>query len=322
MTDDRRFIPPVYLKGPYIQTILASSKVRALGGNPMREASRVMIMDAGDGVRLQGFSSVHPSPRGMVVLLHGWEGSAASTYVLHSGRYLYEQGFSVFRLNLRDHGDTHHLNEGIFRAIMLDEVFIAVEKACGFAGALPCFLMGFSLGGNYALRIAARCEERPIANLAHIVSISPAIDPSRATDAIDASPLLRYYFLKKWRRSLRRKQESFPHLYDFADVMTRPTIRSLTDALFEKYPIGYDTEGYFRAYAIGKDALQHVCTPTTIVASRDDPAIPSDDFRGLRLGTNMRLIMHEHGGHNGFLEGIFSPTWYEKEACGIFAAAS
>jgi hypothetical protein len=253
-----------------------------------------------------------------VILLHGWEGSAESTYILHSGRFFYEKGFSVFRLNYRDHGNTHHLNEGSFRAIMLDEVFNAVEKAADLTGSAPCLLMGFSLGGNFALRLARRCTEKPIANLRRIMSVSPVINPGRATDAIDRSWLLRSYFLKKWRRSLALKQECFPHLYDFTGITTKDTIRSLTDALFERYNIGFDTESYFREYAIDKDALEKVSTPTTIVTARDDPAIPADDFTGLRLSPHVRLIMHEYGGHNGFLEGVFAPTWYEKKALELF----
>jgi hypothetical protein len=324
MADNDRFTPPRYLQGPYTQTVLASAKIRAVGRNPMRDSSREMIIHAGDGVRLQGFFSPHPArPRkGLVILLHGWEGSAESTYILHSGRFFYEQGFSVFRLNYRDHGNTHHLNEGIFRAIMLDEVFNAVKEASGLTGSAPCLLMGFSLGGNFALRIARRCTEKPIENLCHIVSVSPVINPSRATDAIDRSWLLRFYFLKKWRRSLALKQESFPHLYDFTGIMTKDTIRSLTDALFERYNIGFDTESYFREYAIDKDALEKVNTPTTIVTARDDPAIPADDFPGLRLSPHVRLIMHEYGGHNGFLEGVFAPTWYEKKALVLFPGRS
>jgi len=324
MTDNDRFIPPRYLRGSYTQTVLASARIRAMGRNPMRDASREMIIDAGDGVRLQGFFSPRPGqrPAGLVILLHGWEGSAESTYILHSGRFFFEQGFSVFRLNYRDHGNTHHLNEGIFRAIMLDEVFNAVAKAAGLEENVPCHLMGFSLGGNFALRIARRCYEKPIANVRHVISVSPVIDPSRATDAIDHSPLLRYYFLKKWRRSLALKQERFPHLYDFRDIMRRDTIRSLTDALFERYNTGFDTESYFREYAIHRDALADVTTPTTIVTARDDPAIPAEDFPGLLLSPSVRLIMHEYGGHNGFLEGVLAATWYEKKALELFSAGS
>ena len=61
----------------------------------MKEASREMIIDAGNGVRLQGFSSpqLKGYPLGLVILLHGWEGSAESTYILHSGRYFFAHGY-------------------------------------------------------------------------------------------------------------------------------------------------------------------------------------------------------------------------------------
>jgi predicted alpha/beta-fold hydrolase len=154
MRENSEFIPPRFLRGPYTQTILASARIRTVGRNPMKEASREMIIDAGDGIRLQGFFSqqLKGDPMGLVILLHGWEGSAESTYILHSGRYFYKSGYNVFRLNFRDHGNTHHLNEGLFYAILLDEVFRAVETATGLPGKSRTFLMGFSLGGNFADR--------------------------------------------------------------------------------------------------------------------------------------------------------------------------
>src|SRR5690606_5027436 len=120
-----------FLRGAYTQTILASSGIRALGGNPMRAAAREMIFDAGGGIRLQGFISRQSSrvPSGLVILLHGWEGSADSTYMLHSGRYFYDLGYDVFRLNFRELSNTHHLNEGVIYAILLDEVFNSVRAA-------------------------------------------------------------------------------------------------------------------------------------------------------------------------------------------------
>jgi hypothetical protein len=324
VSTNSEFIPPRLLRGTYTQTILASAKIRAAGKNLMKEASREMIIDAGDGVRLQGFFSqqVKKDPVGLVILLHGWEGSAESTYMLHSGRYFYDQGYAVFRLNFRDHGDTHHLNEGLFYAILLGEVFTAVDIASRLPGGSRTFLMGFSLGGNFALRIGRRCNENPIENLCRIFAVSPVVDPSKATDAIDHSLLLRWYFLKKWRRSLALKQKLYPHLYDFHDMMQLDTIRGLTDALLKKYSAFDDTEEYFRGYAITEEALKPLNVITTIVAARDDPAIPVEDFSRLSLGPQGRLFIHDFGGHNGFLDGVFKPTWYEKKACEIFSGAS
>jgi predicted alpha/beta-fold hydrolase len=41
-------------------------------------------------------------PRGLAVLLHGWEGSAGANYVVSVGGLLHDAGFAVFRLNFRD----------------------------------------------------------------------------------------------------------------------------------------------------------------------------------------------------------------------------
>jgi len=64
----------------------------------MLAATKDEIVDCGAGVRLLGhFSPQATNPRGLVILLHGWEGSAAASYVLSTGGWLYEAGFDVFR---------------------------------------------------------------------------------------------------------------------------------------------------------------------------------------------------------------------------------
>ena len=96
-----------------------------------------------------------PQARDLVILLHGWEGSADSMYVLSLGSYLFELGCDVYRLNFRDHGPSHHLNEEIFHSCRLDEVVGAV-RAIQRALRSTRRSTGFSLGGNFALRVAAR----------------------------------------------------------------------------------------------------------------------------------------------------------------------
>jgi len=50
----------------------------------------------------------------------------------------------------------------------------------------------------------------------------------------------------------------------------------------------------------------------TIITAADDPIIPVDDFERLQLAPHTRLMIHRHGGHNGFIMGFFSGTWYER----------
>ena len=273
--------PPLIMRSAHVQTILASVKFRARGQNPMRDAAREQIIETDEGIRLLGFYSVQTSdtPKGLVILLHGWEGSSESTYILRTGKALYQNGYNVFRLNFRDHGDSHHLNQGIFYAVLLEEIFQGVRQAACSAGALPVFLVGFSLGGNFALRILRRSIEDPIRELRHSVSISPVLDPQKSTTKIDHYPIIKGYFLKKWQTSLEKKQKLYPDLYDFSDVFAHKTLQEVTDVLLSEYSDYGSSAEYFKAYSVLNDDLINIRVPTTIIAAADDPIIPIEDFK-------------------------------------------
>ncbi|GAB6904656.1 alpha/beta hydrolase [Desulfosarcina cetonica] len=306
------FVPPLFLKPAMLQTFLASASLRAWGNNPMLDAARKVVLTTDQGVRLLGFISRQPRPhnRGMVILLHGWEGSANSTYVLTTGRFLFNRGYDVFRLNFRDHGPSHHLNPGIFYAVLLDEVFDAVRQVAAKEHGRPVFLAGFSLGGNFALRIARKCAQRPIFGLKHVFAVSPVIDPDKATDRIDGNRFILGYFLKKWRRSLGIKQRCFPARYDFSHLMKVDTIREMTERLLVRYSAYDSAKAYFRDYSLRGDGLHEIRLPTTIVTAADDPIIPIEDFCRLAVSDTTRLLVQPHGGHNGFL-GWQLTGWYE-----------
>ena len=314
------FKPAWYLRNGHVQTILASSHFRAWGINHMRRAARAIVLTTEAGTRLLGQYSVQASgtTTAEVILLHGWEGSADSTYIVCTGNSLYERGYNIFRLNFRDHGDSHHLNQGIFYAVLLDEVFQAVRQVCLRARNKPVFLIGFSLGGNFALRIACRMKAIPIDNLCHVVAISPVLDPAKSTSKVDQHPLIRRYFLKKWLQSLQKKQQLFPDRYDFSAVAALNSIQAVTESLIERYSNFHSAAEYFRKYALLNEALSEIPVETTIITAVDDPIIPVEDFYQLELNQLIRLSVHAFGGHNGFIDGLFLKSWYEEVLASMF----
>lgn len=290
----------------------------------MLDASKEYIIDAGSDVRLLGsFARNMEAPsRGTVILLHGWEGSIESAYILSSGRFLFKNGFSVFRLNFRDHGKSHHLNKGLFYATLVDEVSAAVKTVSEISGAAPLFLAGFSLGGNFALRIGRILSKEPSVDLRHIVSISPVINPDKATTAIDKNRIIRRYFLFKWRRSLSIKQKLFPELYDFKDIIPMKSCREITDRLIERYSSYTDAPEYFRGYTITNSALKDIRIPATVITSKDDPVIPVEDFYDLDPGEAVNIVIHSHGGHNGFISNLSFDCWYEEQMLRLFGESN
>lgn len=320
MTISNSFHPMLPLRPARIQTVLASSKVRAWGANRMVEAARDIIFETPDGIKLLGSYSQHDkrATKGLVILLHGWEGSANSTYILCTGRALFQNGYNILRLNFRDHGESHHLNQGIFYAVLLEEVFQAVKQAARLAGELPVFLAGFSMGGNFVLRILQRCIDHPIENLHHAVAVSPVLDPEKATLKTDETFLIRRYFLKKWFGSLKKKQQLFPKLYDFNKLFSLNTIAAVTDVLLHDFSDYGSSKDYFKQYSVVKEAIKDVSVPTTIITAADDPIIPVEDFHQLKTNDLTTLIIQSYGGHNGFIDGLYLHSWYDQRMIMIF----
>lgn len=305
------FRPPFLMRHHMVQTILASLKFRKRGQNSMVEAGEDLILECEDGVRLKGNYSRHPENKALLIFLHGWEGSQDSTYVVTAGRRVYARGASVFRLNYRDHGDTHDLNEGLFYSTLFNEVFDAVKQAAKRADGAPVYIVGFSLGGNFALRIARSLRDLTLPNLRHIFAISPVIDPWGAAPLVDLNPLYQHYFLKKWTRSLRKKQALYPHLYDFKAILSQRTVLGITEKLLPAYSDFPNMKAYFDSYRLDKRDLENCPVPISLITAADDGMIPVENLLGLKLNHRARRIIHPHGGHNGFFQSLNGPTWYD-----------
>ena len=318
MKSDKTFKPSLFLRSPHIQSIMASSQLRVRGKSAMLDCSREIIVSTPSGSRLLAILSRHPASKGMIILLHGWEGSSSSAYVVATGNYFYHLGFSVCRLNLRDHGDSHHLNKGLFHGALLEETFDAVNYLSGLFENLPVYIIGFSMGGNFALRIAMEHARRPIANLKHVFAISPPLDPNKTTLAIDNGySFYRKYFLKKWKRSLIKKQQLFPEIYNFSKMLKASTCMELTEKIMCYFPDFISYRDYFKLYTLQNDSFQKLNIPVRVFISEDDPVIPLADFQSLRENDFLKISMQKYGGHCGFLDFFPVSCWYNDKIAEI-----
>lgn len=313
------FKPPLHLRPAMMQTFLASLKIRKRGTHNMERVGEPHILESQDGVKLLGTLSRNDDNKGLFIFLHGWEGSQNSTYVMSCGRRLYEKGYSIFRLNFRDHGDTHHLNPEPFNAYRFNEVFEAVEQATQFAEDTPVYLVGFSLGGNFALRILRESKTRPI-SLNHIFAISPVVDPWSASPMVDDNPLIARYFFKKWATSMRKKEAAFPGTINTDLIDECKSVMALSKA-FVPVHTSFDTiKDYFSSYGLDDDDLMGTHIPTSMIMSRDDPVVPAKDLAPLNVPETVTTIMTEYGGHNGFFQSLLGPTWYDDYISAIISA--
>ncbi len=303
----KNFKPPLGMRNRHIQSLLNSSGLRRRRlfhlSEKLRSHSEVFTLDGGSGIRLQGLYSKQPQKSlGLAVLLHGWEGSVNSNYIVANGVRLFDAGFDVFRLNFRDHGDTHHLNSGIFHSCRLNEVISALRDLQDRLVPGSWFLAGYSLGGNFSLRVALNAERAGL-NVAQVVAVCPVINPANAMLAMEQG--LRFYegyFERKWSRSLRIKQACFHDLYGDEPWHEIKSVRERTHYLATKHA-GFDSaDSYFDGYSLADQRLVSLQVPSTILTSVDDPVVPVKDFEKLPDNPALELIFSPYGGHCGFLK--------------------
>lgn len=301
-----QFRPPPGLRNGHLQSLLGSSglrrRVMAKRAVSLLEAAEVWTLDGGDGIRLQGlFSKQSSGARGLAVLLHGWEGNVNSNYILGVGAKLYAAGFDVFRLNFRDHGDTHHLNPGLFHSCRLGEVVHALRDLQDRSDARQWCLAGYSLGGNFSLRVGMKAAEADL-DIGRIVAICPVIRPANAMDSMEQGiRFYEWYFERKWTRSLNAKKECFPELYGEETWHEIKGLRARTHYLATRH--GYaDVDEYFEGYSVGDGRLAALSVPATVLTAADDPIVPVDDFHDLPDNPSLELLISLYGGHCSFLK--------------------
>jgi predicted alpha/beta-fold hydrolase len=306
-----RFRPPILLRNGHLQSILGSVPPRAWlirrRAAPLLAAAQPMLLECGEGVRLQAFYTPQGQGRRatdgqrLAVLLHGWEGSALSPYVLSAASLLRECGFGVVRLNLRDHGATHALNRELFHSCRLPEVVGAVGAISAQFPAARLYLGGFSLGGNFMLRVAASADAP--ASIAGVVAVSPVLDPQATLRALEQSmPVYRRYFVQRWSRSLRSKQLAWPGVHDFDQLSRYADLRRMTAELVQRCTDFGTLEAYLEGYAVTGERLASLRVYARVLLAGDDPMIPAEDLQRLAPSRWLSVVHTRYGGHCGFMD--------------------
>ncbi|OJW26527.1 MAG: alpha/beta hydrolase [Planctomycetales bacterium 71-10] len=296
------FDPHPWFRGGHAQTIAG----RYLGPNRIDLPSRTEALALPDGDRLLVLDSTPPSWRAgdpAAVLLHGLASTAEAPYVVRTARRLLDLGVRVVRMNLRGAGAGFGLARGIYHAGKTEDVRVVVDRLADSAPGSPIAVVGFSLGANLALKLAAEASRPsyPGARLDCVVAANPPIDLSRCCRAMRL-PSNRVYdrsFVRWLRTEVRRLHARFPDLgptgidrvrsvYEFDDLYTAPRN-------------GFDgAEDYYRRSSAGP-LVAEIATPGLVVHAADDPFIPASAFDAVRFPPHVRFELLPAGGHLGYI---------------------
>lgn len=250
--------------------------------------------------------------RGQIVFLHGLEGSANAGYILSCAQEALVRRFGVHRVNLRTCGGTEELCETMYHSGLTGDTQTILQDL-QTRGLGPTFLIGFSLGGNVALKLAGELGNTTL--LHGICAVSTPIDLAACVRCLDrpSNSLYARRFLVRLCDRIRRKSKCSPHLYT-ADALD--TVRSIWefDDRFTAPLFGFGTaENYYRTQSAVR-YLDAIRVPTLIICAKDDPLVPFGiyDHPAFRSNPAMTLLATEYGGHLGFLSRRKPRFWIDQ----------
>ncbi len=299
------FKPLPFLKGPHRQTFAGwiSLPEKPLPG------TQVVSIPLGDHDQ----TTLHVSAPGQVsqntptlILLHGLEGDSERPYLLRTARKAVAAGFRTARLNMRCCGDAEELSRTFYHGAQSGDVAAACQWIQTSFPESPVCLLGFSLGGNLALRAAA---VEKISNLFGTAAICPPVDAHRSARSLRnwENRHYHYRFVSSMVARVQRLQKRITthHHFSLSNGMTLMEF----DTVFTVPHGGFQSLDHYYDTCSTRGLLEGIETPWLIIAARDDPMVPFVSFSGLEDHPN--LLAPSHGGHLGFVGsgGLADPDW-------------
>lgn len=299
---------PIF-SNPHLLTIAGNFWPREIDEQRFPATRKQYSVAPGNTVLALEHQPLEPA-RGQIVLLHGLEGSASAGYFASFTQEGLLRGYGMHRLNMRTCGGTEDLCETMYHSGLTADTKFVIEQV-----KQPVFVVGFSLGGNVALKLAGELGESGL--LAGVCAISTPIDLAACVRAIDKPSNILYArrFLKRLRERVRRMNALSPQAYGTEGLDDVKTIWEFDDR-FTAPLFGFGTAANYYATQSAINYLDAIRIPTLVIAAKDDPLVPFEIYRHSAFQNNpaLTLIAPEHGGHLGFLSRHKPRFWLDRVA--------
>ncbi len=260
-----------------------------------------------------------PGTAPLLVILHGLEGSAESSYARMLMESALSMGWRSCVLHFRDCGDyrnrlprRYHAGETNDLRYFLETLHKAPEAS---ENAGPIIAVGYSLGGNVLLKYLG--ESRDETPLRAATAVCVPLNLHECAEALDQgfSRIYQRYLLKRMKQSVTRKFDRHTAAFDWTKAMSARTFAEFDD--WVTAPLhGFDGMQDYYDRCSSTHFLANIERPTLIINALDDPfmtrdVIPHED----KLSAHVTLEVSAAGGHVGFVSGgmPWKPTFYLPE---------
>lgn len=317
------FNPPIFLRGQHSQTIYAAltRKRRPILLRRTRLATPDNDFIDIDYADVDGFRLSDDAP--LVLLLHGLEGSASSTYAKNLYYQFAKNGLRAVGMNYRSCSGEMNFRPKMYHAGATDDVRIVHDYLRQQQRSTPFGMIGISLGANMLLKYLGENDGERSQLVQAAVSLSPFFDMGRSSAEFDhgAGRFYSKRILKSLMAKLEAKRENVQGVIDVNHAVA--SIETVRD--FDEYvtaPLGgfADADDYY-AKSSSSQFLANIKTRTLLIRAQDDPFFDAADIPRQVIDANPCLtpLFPKHGGHVGFVDSYGGNFWASEQAASFLA---
>lgn len=234
----------------------------------------------------------------IIVLVHGLTGSYKSKYNIRMTKEWLKKGFAIIRINLRGCGPGAGLARHPYHSGRSEDTRAVIHWLYKRYPHSPVTQVGFSLGGNITLKMAAEDSGNPPGNLDSIMAISPPVD-LHACSALLHKPenrIFEKHFVTKLIEDVMIRRQHFPDIPEL-DLDPEMPLLSFDNAYTAPYSGFIDGIDYYTQCSSGM-LLDRITLPTFILYAKDDPFITIERFlHKIEDKPYVDCLMTEEGGH-------------------------
>ena len=304
--DFPRYAAPKLISGGHRMTITAALLGNLRTDKPPNEIEQYFEVDTNTTVLAHCAWQKEALESPTCVLLHGLTGDADDSYVRGTTLKLYKMGFNTLRLNARNCANTLNRTPTIYHMGLTRDLREVLRILAEQNGLRRIYFGGFSMGANVSLKLAGEYGFDAPDYLKGVVAVSPPLRIAESSEALRKGPLNRMIYERKFLRDLkdliRSKAQLFPDGYDDTKLSSVKTIRDF-DREFVAPSFGFsDEDDYYTRASCGL-WVDHIHLPALVIASKDDPLIPSDAIEEWkkRAAPQIKILITKYGGHVGYL---------------------
>lgn len=316
------FHPAYGLQHKHFQTIFPT-----LFRKKIKQALTIERFELSDGDFVECYWSKPPieeSQKPIVVLFHGLTGSYQSPYIQGMMSTLEKEGFSSVLMHFRGcSGEMNRLPRSYHSGDTADAKAWTDELRRRYPDS-PLFAIGYSIGGNMLLKLLGEWGQFSPLKAAVSVSAPLQLDTCASRMNQGFSKFYQYALLKELKCSLLKKYKK----HDITSMigLEEKEVHNLkTFWAFDNVYTGpihgfKNAEDYYQKSS-SKQYLQKINCNTLIIHALDDPFMPSEALPEQdTMPANVKLEIHESGGHLGFVSNhLFKPQyWLENRISHFF----